>query len=171
MRSRSPAARRRSTTASTINGRILLTANGDTVNNSGIFNANSSSDFGAGADVFNNSGTLRVLGQSATAGTVTLTGLETFNNSGLVDLRNGHVGDVLALPGTYTGTGAAQLGLDVNLGTSTFTGDQLRVGGAADGLDGRVDHAAQLDARRAQHQRRHHRGAGRRRLLANGLHA
>lgn len=117
----------------TINGRILLTANGDTVNNSGTFNANSSSDFGAGNDVFNNSGTLRVLGQSATAGTVTLTGLETFNNSGLVDLRNGHVGDVLVLPGTYAGTGAAQLGLDVNLGTSTFTGDQVRIGGAATG--------------------------------------
>lgn len=117
----------------TINGRVLLTANGDTVNNSGTFNANSSSDFGAGTDVFNNSGTLRVLGQSTTAGTVTLTGLETFNNSGLVDLRNGHVGDVLALPGTYTGSGAAQLGLDVNLGSSVFTGDQVRVGGAATG--------------------------------------
>jgi hypothetical protein len=117
----------------TINGRILLTANADTVNNSGTFNANSSSDFGAGNDVFNNSGTLRVLGTSATAGTVTLTGLEAFNNSGLVDLRNGHVGDVLVLPGTYTGSGAAQLGLDVNVGTSTFTGDQLRIGGAATG--------------------------------------
>lgn len=117
----------------TINGRILLTANSDTVNNSGTFNANSSSDFGAGNDVFNNSGLLRVLGQSATAGTVTLTGLETFNNSGLIDLRNGHVGDVLVLPGTYFGSGAAQLGLDVNLASSTFTGDQLRIGGAATG--------------------------------------
>jgi outer membrane autotransporter protein len=115
----------------TINGRMLLTANGDTVNNSGTFNANSNSDFGAGADVFNNSGTLRVLGQATTAGTVTLTGLETFNNSGLVDLRNGHVGDVLVLPGTYAGSGAARLGADVNL--ATFTGDQLRIGGAATG--------------------------------------
>lgn len=117
----------------TINGAVLLTANADTVNNSGTFNANDDSDFGAGNDVFNNSGTLRVLGQSATAGKVLFTGLETFNNSGLVDLRNGHVGDVLALGGAYAGSGAAQLALDVNLGTSTFTGDQLRLGGAATG--------------------------------------
>lgn len=115
----------------TINGRILLTANGDTVNNTGTFNANSNSDFGAGADVFNNSATLRVLGLATTAGTVTLTGLETFNNSGLVDLRNGHVGDVLVLPGSYAGNGAAQLGVDVDL--IAFTADQLRIGGAATG--------------------------------------
>ena len=117
----------------TINGRILLSGNGDTVNNAGTFNANSSSDFGAGNDVFNNSGTLRVLGQSATAGTVTFTGLETFNNSGLVDLRNGHVGDVFAVPGSYAGSGAAALGVDVLLGTATGTSDQLRLGGAATG--------------------------------------
>ncbi len=117
----------------TITGRILLTGNADTLNNSGTFNANSNSDFGAGNDVFNNSGTLRVLGTATTAGTVTLTGLEAFNNSGLVDLRNGHVGDVLVLPGSYTGSGTAQLGLDVNLGTATGTSDQLRIGGAATG--------------------------------------
>ncbi len=117
----------------TINGRVLTTANADTVNNSGTFNATSSSDFGAGADVFNNSGTLRVLGTATTAGTVTFANLETFNNSNLIDLRNGHVGDVLALSGTYAGSGSAQLGLDVILGTATGTSDQLRIGGAAAG--------------------------------------
>ena len=117
----------------TISGRILLTGNADTVTNAGTFNANASSDFGAGNDVFNNSGTLRVLGQSATAGTVNFTGLETLNNNGLVDLRNGHVGDVLALPGSYSGSGAATLGVDVLLGTATGTADQLRLGGAASG--------------------------------------
>ena len=117
----------------TISGRILLTGNADTVTNAGTFNANASSDFGAGNDVFNNSGTLRVLGQSATAGTVNFTGLETLNNNGLVDLRNGHVGDVLALPGSYSGSGAATLGVDVLLGTATGTADQLRLGGAATG--------------------------------------
>lgn len=120
------------TNSGTINGRILLTANADTVNNSGTFNANSSSDFGAGNDVFNNSGTLRVLGQSAIPGTVTFTGLETFNNSNLINLRNGHVGDTLVLPGNYVGTGSALLGIDVNFGT-TVTADQLRVGGSATG--------------------------------------
>ena len=117
----------------TITGRVLLTGNADTVNNSGTFNANGNSDFGAGADVFNNRGTVRVLGTSATAGTVTLTGLETFANTGLVDLRNGHVGDVFVLPGTYSGNGAAQVGLDVSLGVPTGTADLLRSGGAATG--------------------------------------
>ena len=117
----------------TITGRLLLTANQDTVNNSGTFNANSNSDFGVGADLFNNSGTLRVLGLAPTAGTITLTGLESFANTGLIDLRNGHVGDVLVLPGSYSGSGSAQLGLDVNLGGATNLADQLRIGGAASG--------------------------------------
>ena len=117
----------------TISGRILTTANADIVNNSGLFNPTGTSDFGAGVDVFNNSGILRVLGTSTTAGTVTFANLESFANTGLVDLRNGHVGDVLVLGGAYSGGGAAQLGLDVILGTATGTSDQLRLGGAATG--------------------------------------
>ena len=138
----------------TLNGRIALTDNADVVNNSGIFNAtgvslygagddqfdnsgtylaNAGADFGTGVDSFTNSGLFRVLGGSATAGTITLAGLETFNNSGMVDLRNGHVGDVLVLPGTYAGSGAATLGLDVTPGGAGINTDQLRIGGAATG--------------------------------------
>jgi outer membrane autotransporter protein len=142
------------TNSGTINGRILLTGNADTVtnsgtfnataisdlgagndtfNNSGTYNASANLDFGAGTDVFNNSGTVRVLPGTATAGTITLLNLETLNNSGLIDFRNGHTGDVLSLPGTYAGSGAAQLGLDVNLIGTGSTADRLSFGGAASG--------------------------------------
>jgi hypothetical protein len=114
----------------TINGRVLLTAGDDNVNNSGTFAATSNSDFGAGDDVFNNSGRLTV-GTTGTPRNVTLTGLETFNNSGIVDLRNGVVGDVLTLPGSFTGTGASALGVDVGFNTGTTTADRLNVGTAA----------------------------------------
>ena len=138
----------------TLNGRIALSDNADVVNNSGTFNAtatslygagndqfnnsgtylaNAGADFGAGTDAFTNTGIFRVLGTSVSAGTITLAGLEAYSNSGLIDLRNGHVGDVLVLPGTYTGTGAAALYLDVNPGGAGANTDQLRIGGAASG--------------------------------------
>lgn len=142
------------TNSGTLNGRILLTGNGDTLTNSGTFNATAVSDFGAGndtlnnsglynlsanvefgtgADVFNNSGTLLVRPGTTTAGTISLLNLETLNNSGLIDLRNGHTGDVLTLPGSFAGSGASALGLDVNLIGMGSTADQLRFGGAASG--------------------------------------
>ena len=142
------------TNTGTINGAIALTDNADTVVNSGSFNANAASsygagndqftnsglynanagaDFGAGADTFTNSGTFRVLANSATAGTITLAGLEAYNNTGLVDLRNGHTGDILSISGAYNGSGGATLGLDVKLIGVGSTGDQLRIGGAATG--------------------------------------
>ena len=117
----------------TLNGRIALSDNADVVNNSGTFNATGASFFGAGNDQFINTGIFRVLGGSATAGTVTLAGLEAYDNAGLVDLRNGHVGDVLVLPGSYAGSGAAALYLDVTPGAAGANSDQLRIGGAASG--------------------------------------
>lgn len=123
------------TNSGTFNANAVNTfgAGNDTVNNSGTFNLNAAQDFGVGTDVFNNTGTLRVLPTSGVAGTVTLTGLETFNNSGSIDLRNGHTGDVLALPGTFNGTGASSLTVDANLGTAPATTDRLTVAGAATG--------------------------------------
>lgn len=107
-----------------VTGRIDLTANADTLTNNGLFAAAGASDFGAGADLFTNNGVL-----SAT-GVVTLGGLETLANAGIVDLRNGVVGDVLTLPGAYSGSGGAALGVDVSAGTAS---DRLVVGGAATG--------------------------------------
>ena len=121
------------TNSGTINQRFSLTAGADTLTNSGTVNVGQSSDFGAGADTFANAGTVRVLPASAVAGSVTFTGLETFNNTGLIDFRNGHAGDVLTLPGAYTGAGSAALALDASLGAPAATADRLVVGGAATG--------------------------------------
>lgn len=111
-------------------GASAFGAGNDTVNNNGTYNLTSGTiDFGAGTDTFNNgvSGTTRL--NAATATTVTISNLETFNNAGLVDLRNGHTGDVLAMPGAvFTGTGASRLGVDANL--ETGTADQLQIGDA-----------------------------------------
>ena len=138
----------------TLNGRIALSGNADAVNNSGVFNATGVSLYGAGNDQFNNSGTylanadadfgtgvdsfantgiFRVLAGAGAPGTITLAGLEAYDNSGLVDLRNGHAGDVLVLPGSYAGSGGAMLGLDVTPGGAGANTDQLRIGGAASG--------------------------------------
>ncbi|WP_404479192.1 beta strand repeat-containing protein [Novosphingobium sp. BL-52-GroH] len=115
----------------TLRSDIMLTAGNDVVNNSGRFVLAENPDFGAGTDVFNNTGTVALSTGRTTAGTVTLTGLEQVNNSGLVDLRNGVIGDRLVVPGAFTGTGASQLGLDANLGTGAS--DRLVLGAGATG--------------------------------------
>ena len=62
----------------------------------------------------------------------TLAGLESFANSGLIDLSDGVAGDVLTVTGAYVGTGDAALSLDVDLAAPTLA-DRLVVGGAATG--------------------------------------
>ncbi|MEG3089628.1 autotransporter outer membrane beta-barrel domain-containing protein [Sphingomonas sp. PB4P5] len=108
-----------------LNGRLLLTDNADRLTNTGTFTLIGSSDFGAGADTLINSGTVRLAG-AATTQAVTLASLETFTNSGLVDLRNGRAGDTLTIGG-YSGSGAATLGLDLTFGTTTATVDRLNL--------------------------------------------
>jgi outer membrane autotransporter protein len=115
----------------TLNSDILLTAGNDTVNNTGRFVLVENPNFGAGADVFNNRGTVALAVGRTTPANVTFAGLEQFNNSGLVDLRNGVVGDRVTIPGSFAGSGASQLGLDVNLGTAAS--DRLILGAAATG--------------------------------------
>jgi outer membrane autotransporter protein len=116
------------TNSGTINGRISLTDNDDVVTNSGSFNATSNSDFGAGNDVFNNSGAVTV-GKTGKPVSVTFQNLETFNNNGLVDLRDGVVGDTLTVPGAFNASGASALGVDVGFG-ATASADVLHVGSA-----------------------------------------
>lgn len=117
----------------TINGYITLTAGNDTVTNTGFFNAPVNSDFGGGTDTFNNSasGTLNIARGTVVPTAVTFAGLEAFNNSGTINLVNGHVGDTLTLPGTYVGLAGSVLAVDIN--AATATGDRLIVGGAATG--------------------------------------
>ena len=116
--------------AGTINGRIALAAHGDLVNNTGLFAATADSDFGAGNDVFNNTGVVRILGGDFPVGSVTFSGLEHFNNSGLVALDNGRAGDVLDIPGTFHGSGRSMLSVDAQLGGPGSIADRLIVGTA-----------------------------------------
>ncbi|MDH7975223.1 autotransporter outer membrane beta-barrel domain-containing protein [Sphingomonas sp. AR_OL41] len=120
------------TNSGLIRGRVLFSAGDDVLVNPGTFDAIGDTDFGAGTDLFQNSGTVRVLPGTTTAGHVSFLGLERFENSGLIDLRNGHSGDTLTLAGNFAGSGASALGLDLTFDT-TVTADQLIVGGAATG--------------------------------------
>jgi len=114
-------------------GSIDLTDSNDTLVNDGLFSATANSSFGGGTDSFVNRGRLLVRSGATTAGGVTLAGLETFANSGSIDLRNGVAGDTLTLPGSFSGNGASTLGLDVSVGAAGATADRLVVGGAATG--------------------------------------
>ena len=113
----------------TIIGRVDLTDAADTFNNAGTFRPVGTSGFGGGVDVLNNSGTIAVNPGGAAPAAVAFTGLETLNNSGLIDMRNGQVGDTLTTSGNFVGSGGSTLGVDVG----TTTADRLIVGGAATG--------------------------------------
>jgi trimeric autotransporter adhesin len=116
----------RITNRGVVNGRINLTDSADVFSNAaaGRFNAVGTSDFGAGDDSFRNAGLFTAFSSA------TITGLESFNNTGLVDLRDGATGDVLTLTGsTFTGGAGSQLGLDVSLANATA--DRLVIGAAA----------------------------------------
>ena len=117
----------------TLTSDILFTAGADRVNNAGTFIVDTNPDFGAGADVFSNSGTVRFAAGAMNPVSRTFIGLETFNNTGgLIDLRNNVAGDTLTLPGTFAGSGNSELGLDVDL-SGSGTADRLILGGAASG--------------------------------------
>lgn len=111
-------------------GRLDLTDNADQFTNAGRFEAVGDSNFGGGTDLLVNQGVIAVRPAAAKAGSVTFAGLETLNNSGTIDMRNGQVGDRLEVPGSFVGTGASTLGVDVGAG---ITSDRLIVGGAATG--------------------------------------
>jgi len=117
----------------------------DRLTNSGTVALANDVDFGAGTDSFVNNGTLtfgaiaqasaqRAVALSAVTGptTRTIAGLESFANTGLIDLRNGIVGDVLNISGAFSGSGNSGLGLDVRT-TGTPAADQLVIAGAATG--------------------------------------
>ncbi len=111
---------------------IVLTGGADRINNSGTFTVGANPDFGAGVDVFSNTGLVTLMAGATAAVSPVFTGLESFTNSGTIDLRNTRAGDTLTLPGTYVGTGGT-LGLDFTSNGTAITADQLIVGGAATG--------------------------------------
>lgn len=111
-------------------GSLLLAEGDDVVDNRGLFELTATSDFGAGLDVFWNSGELRLIAGTA-AKSVALQNLERFENSGLVELRNGVAGDTLTVSGDFVGAGGSTIALDVDVAGAKS--DRLVVGGAATG--------------------------------------
>lgn len=116
-----------------VTGFVDLTDGNDVLTNAGTFEAVGNSSFGGGTDRFVNTGRFAVRPRATTAGAVTLGGLEAFANSGTIDMRNGVTGDSLAIPGSFTGSGASTLGLDISIAAAGSTADRLIVGGAATG--------------------------------------
>jgi fibronectin-binding autotransporter adhesin len=117
------------TNSGKIQGAVTFADGDDRLTNSGTFVATKDSDFGAGNDLFVNTGKL-VLQPGGKAGNVTLLGLETFQNHGLVELRNGVGGDTLTLSGQYVASGKAAIGLDLG---GNGIADKLIVNGSVTG--------------------------------------
>ena len=108
-------------------GRIDLTDNDDRLVNQGVFAPVGTSEFGLGADLLVNSGTVRVRGAP------TLAGLDSFVNRGLADFVDGAADDRLTLGGDFTGEAGSRLTLDVAAGTAGTPADRLVVAGNAGG--------------------------------------
>ena len=119
-------------------GLTTFSAGNDLVNNTatGLIATSGATTFDFGADtgvaprdVFTNAGTI-VVGETAVASTFTITGLERFNNSGLILLgstngttSDGATNDRLVISGTgggtvFNGTGSSVLALDASLGAT-----------------------------------------------------
>jgi len=97
-------------TGGTINGRVLLTDNADSVTNAGTWNASGGNDFHGGADIVTN----QAGGVFSTVTGTTFAGLETLSNAGTSNVAGtlGFTGVATAL--TNSGT--------LNLNTATITG-------------------------------------------------
>jgi hypothetical protein len=114
-------------TGGSLNGRIDLTDNADTLDNAGIFAPVGASAFGGGTDVLTNRGTIRVRQVANFAG------LESLVNNGVIDMGDGAADDVLTTSGAFTGGTGSRLMVDVAAGTAGTPADRLVIGGAASG--------------------------------------
>ncbi len=119
--------------AGTILGRVTLGGGGDSFDNAGIWQSVGDSDFAGGSDTLSNLLDGRVLvGGTAAAEAARFLGLETFNNAGLLDFRDGGAGDSLSLAGDFNGLGGT-IAFDVVLDDGSTPADRLVVGGATGG--------------------------------------
>jgi hypothetical protein len=130
------------TNSGKIQGAVTFADGDDRLTNGGTFVATKDSDFGAGNDLFVNTGKL-VLQPGGKAGNVTLLGLETFQNNGLVELRNGVAGDTLTLSGQYVASGNAAIGLDLG---GNGIADKLIVDGSVTGTSSILLNVTDSDA-------------------------
>ena len=105
----------------TITGTMTLNGGNDVLNNNAggtwiLRNGSSSAttDFGSGTDSMVNAGTLRLSSTGTGAKTGALTNLESFSNSGTIDMSDDVLGDSLSISGTFTSDGG-ELRLDTML--------------------------------------------------------
>lgn len=105
-----------------------LTDDADSITNDKTVDLTADVDFGGGDDGLINNGVITIGANAKDPLHVTFKSLEGFRNNKLIDLRNGHGGDVLTVSGAYRGADA-RLGLDI----APSGADRLEVGGVANG--------------------------------------
>lgn len=110
-------------------GDKTLTDDDDVITNEKTIDLAGDIDFGDGSDGLTNNGTITIGAGATQPVAVSLLSLEALKNAGAIDLRNGHVGDVLTISGNYNGASKARLGLDVGPDGA----DKLIVGATANG--------------------------------------
>ncbi|WP_454758877.1 autotransporter outer membrane beta-barrel domain-containing protein [Caulobacter segnis] len=110
-------------------GDTPTTDSGDAIVNDKTVDLVDSVDFDDGGDTLTNNGTITIGATSTSPVKIRFLSLEGMKNTGLIDMRNGHVGDVLSMTLDYTASGKARLGLDVGPGGA----DQLVVDRVANG--------------------------------------
>ena len=112
-------------------GRVDLTEEDDSFDNSGTFEARGESDFGDGEDVFSNSGTVHALGETS------FVNLEVFENAGLISMVDGNPRDVFTIdpPGgvSFNALSGSQLAVDAKLGGAGSKADLLVIEGDVEG--------------------------------------
>lgn len=145
----------------------MLVANGGTVNNNGTIQTLRAGGYaldlsypgsttvnnagtliggirggGSLTDTLNNSGTLKAAGSPGSTTSALYSGIEFFNNSGLIDMRNGVAGDQITQNGTtatatapgaratYVGSGNATVALEVAFTENGTIADRLLLQGA-----------------------------------------
>jgi len=111
-------------------GSLSLAGADDRFDNAGLWEFTRDSDFGGGSDVVRNTGVV-ALSKAASPITVALRNLARFENAGLVDLRNGAIGDRLTVSGDFVGQAGSVVALDVDLAKGLA--DRIIIGGAATG--------------------------------------
>ncbi|WP_109355686.1 hypothetical protein [Sphingorhabdus sp. EL138] len=109
----------------TVTGPVQFAGGDDSFTNSGLFQVRGTSDFGAGADMFENLAGGTVSAEAATS----LIGIETFRSAGLITLVGQAASGSLSIDGDFVGADGT-LELDVDF---AGTADQLIIGGAASG--------------------------------------
>jgi len=115
--------------SNTVDGFVQLTGMDDRFNNAGTWRVSGVSDFGLGEDRIDNSGLLFLAPGTAQASTVRLDGLESFHNSGVIDLVNGQAGDLLDMgKAAFDGAGLSTIRLDIGTRQGSSAVDSLMIG-------------------------------------------